>query len=212
MEELLDVIDETDVVIGHATRAAVHAQGLWHRGAHVFLFTADGKLLIQKRSAERVQYPSVWDCSVSEHVKAGESYPVAAQRGLWEELGLAGVDLRPRVRFRMNYGPNDNEISVLFSGTVDPACVCFDPGEIAQVDYHSLDELKNILRDKTLPLSHWFVQLLHWFLDLPSEMKIIETYEESQWMKICACSDDFNRPFRQTTEVVTTKSSSTESR
>jgi len=29
-------------------------------------------------------------------------------------------------------------------------------------------------------------------------------------MKICACSDDFSRFFRQTTEVVTTKFSSTE--
>jgi len=175
-DELFDIVTEEDVVAHQAMRSVAHAQGLWRRGAHVFLFTADGKLLIQKRSAERVQYPSVWDCSVSEHVKAGESYPVAAQRGLWEELGLEGVDLRPLVRFRMNYGPNDNEISVLFQGTVDPARVHFDLIEIAQVDYRSPDKLKIILRDKTLPLSHWFAQMLRWWFGLPSEMEIVETF------------------------------------
>lgn len=176
MDELFDIVTEDDIVTHQAMRSTVHAQGLWHRGVHVFLFTADGKLLIQKRSAERAQYPSVWDCSVSEHIKAGEDYHAAARRGLWEELGLEGVDLRPIVRFRMNYGPNDNEISLLFQGTGDPACVRFDPVEIERVDYCRLAELRDSMREESLPLSRWFVEMLRWFFDQPSEMKIIETY------------------------------------
>jgi isopentenyl-diphosphate delta-isomerase type 1 len=175
-DELFDIVDDNDNVIGQASRTRVHAQGLWHRGVHVFLFTSDGKMLIQKRSADRKQYASIWDGSVSEHVKAGEDYPTAAQRGLWEELGLRDAALTPRLRFRLNYGPHDNEISLLFTGTADPARVRFDPVEIARVDYYSLDELQNIMRDKTLPLSHWFVQMLRWWFAQPSEMEIIETY------------------------------------
>jgi len=176
MDELFDIVTEDDIVTHQAMRSVAHAQGLWHRGVHVFLFTADGKMLIQKRSADRKQYPSVWDCSVSEHVKAGEDYHAAVQRGLWEELGLEKVDLRPIVRFRMNYGPNDNEISTLYKNVANPADVRFDPEEIERVDYYSLDELQNIMRDKTLPLSHWFVQMLRWWFAQPSEMEIIETY------------------------------------
>lgn len=175
-EEIFDIVDENDHVIGQAARSDVHAQGWWHRGVHAFLFTPEGKLLIQQRSADRKQYASLWDCSVSEHVKAGEDYVTAAQRGLWEELGLRGVTLTPRLRFRLNYGPNDNEISALFTGTADPARVQFDPIEIQRVDYRHLDELKIILQKKTLPLSRWFTQILHWYFGQPAELKIIETY------------------------------------
>jgi isopentenyldiphosphate isomerase len=179
-DELLDVVNEQDAVVDQAMRSAIHKRGMWHRGVHVILFTHAGKILIQVRSRERAHYPSLWDCSVSEHVKAGEDYQAAARRGLWEELGLEGVDLRPIVRFRMNYGPNDNEISTLYKGMVDPAEVRFDPVEIERIDYYSLPELQALLQAGNTPFSHWFVQLLHWFLGLPSEMTIIETYKESR--------------------------------
>jgi isopentenyldiphosphate isomerase len=180
MDELFDIVNENDVVTHQALRSVAHARGLWHRGVHIFLFTREGKMLIQLRSKERAQYPSEWDCSVSEHVKAGESYHEAARRGLKEELGMEGIRLQPLVRFRMNYGPNDNEISTLFKGLVDPAGVRFDPVEIERVDYYSLSELQVLMQAGKTPFSKWFVQLLDWLYGLPSEMKIIETLSESR--------------------------------
>jgi isopentenyldiphosphate isomerase len=90
-EELLDIVDDNDIVLGREPRSTVHKVGLQHRGVHVFLFTTDGKMLVQKRSADRASSPSMLDCSVSEHVKAGESYREAAIRGMKEELGLEGA-------------------------------------------------------------------------------------------------------------------------
>lgn len=87
-DELFDVVDEQDHVIGQETRSLVHRRGLWHRGVHVFLFTRAHKLLVQQRSKDRLQAPLAWDCSVSEHVKAGEDYYSAAMRGLKEEMGV----------------------------------------------------------------------------------------------------------------------------
>ncbi|MFN3492117.1 MAG: NUDIX hydrolase, partial [Anaerolineales bacterium] len=81
-DEYLDIVNEQDVTIGKETRKKVHEIGLWHRGAHVFLFDKDGKMLIQKRNASRASNPLRLDCSVSEHVLAGESYAEAARRGL----------------------------------------------------------------------------------------------------------------------------------
>ncbi len=46
-DELFDVVDENNIVIGQEWRSIVHQRGLWHRGVHVFLFTCDGKLLVQ---------------------------------------------------------------------------------------------------------------------------------------------------------------------
>ncbi|GAB4505549.1 MAG: NUDIX domain-containing protein [Anaerolineales bacterium] len=175
-DELLDIVNDNDEVIAQAMRSSVHEGGFLHRGVHAFLFDRQGRLLVQKRSARRAQYPSVWDCSVSEHVKASESYHRAIQRGMLEELGVAGVEVRPLVRFRMEYGHNDHEISTLFEGAVDPVMVTFDTGEIAQVEYHSLAELRAFLENGERPFSHWFEQLLRWTLHEPSVLQVLEIY------------------------------------
>ena len=100
-DELLDIVNDSDEVTGQAMRSVVHQQGLWHRGVHVFLFNEQGEMLIQKRSADRANSPSLWDCSVSEHVKAGESYLEAAMRGLKEEMGVEGIEISRRGKIQM---------------------------------------------------------------------------------------------------------------
>jgi isopentenyldiphosphate isomerase len=41
-DEVFDVVDANDAVIGQATRREVHAQGLWHRAVHVLVFAPEG--------------------------------------------------------------------------------------------------------------------------------------------------------------------------
>lgn len=172
-DELLDIVDNNDKVIGQELRSIIHQCGLQHRGAHILLFTQDGKLLVQKRSRDRASYPSAWDCSVSEHVKSGESYLEAAMRGAKEEMGVEGVTLKPLVRFRMNYGPNDNEISALFKGTVDPTAVRFDPLEVESVEYFDIPDLAKKMQEDSEKFCVWFVQIMNWYLDKPSELQVL---------------------------------------
>jgi len=171
--EMLDIVTEEDMIIEQQPRTVVHQLGLWHRGAHVFLFTADKKLLVQKRSADRVHSPSLLDCSVSEHVQADESYLQAAHRGLKEEMGVEGIELKELAKFRMNYGVNDNEISVLYEGLVEPAQVKFDPVEIASIQYLSMDELKEILGQESEKFCGWFIELLNLYLNGKGKMEIM---------------------------------------
>ena len=173
MDEKLDIVNDEDIVTGQEMRSTVHQLGLQHRGVHVFLFTADGKMLAQKRSADRAASPSALDCSVSEHVKAGESYLDAAMRGMKEEMGVDGIEIKPLVKFRMNYGVNDNEISILYEGVVDPGKVRFDPVEIAEINYYSLDELQTMIEDNNIKFCGWFVELLNWYLKKPTQMSFI---------------------------------------
>ena len=173
-DELFDVIDENDQVIGQEMRSIVHQLGLWHRGAHVLLFTQDDRLLVQQRSKNKTQSPLAYDCSVSEHVTAGESYHEAALRGLSEELGLTGIEITPLVKFKMNYGPNDNEISELYKGTIDPTIVQHDPVEIERIDYYSLDELQEILGDENNNFSYWFEQIFKCYIGNPSALDILK--------------------------------------
>ncbi|MDR1145770.1 MAG: 16S rRNA (adenine(1518)-N(6)/adenine(1519)-N(6))-dimethyltransferase RsmA [Verrucomicrobiales bacterium] len=97
LEEVFDVVDEYDRVIGSGSRAEVHARGLRHRAAHVLIFNADGDLLIQLRSPNKDRHPNTWDSSAAGHVDSGEDYLAAAIRETREELGVtvsAGDELR----------------------------------------------------------------------------------------------------------------------
>ena len=171
-DELLDIASDEDVVIDQQMRSIVHQLGLQHRGVHVFLFTSAGKMLVQKRSADRAASPSMLDCSVSEHVKAGESYLDAAIRGMKEEMGVTGIEIKQLVKFRMNYGINDNEISVLYEGVVDPALVQFDPIEIEEISYYSVNELQEMIKEDNIKICFWFTELLNWYLGNWSKMNL----------------------------------------
>lgn len=178
MDELLDIITDGDIVTGQELRSRVHELGLWHRGVHVFLFTADGKLLIQKRSADRSTAPSLLDCSVSEHVKAGEGYLEAAIRGMKEEMGVDGIELKPLFKLRMKYGINDNEISLLYEGIVDPVHIIFDPVEIESIQYLDLDELRGTIKANPAQFCGWFVEILHAYDNKPTErLQFLEKYQ-----------------------------------
>ena len=174
-DELLDVVDNDDFVIGREMRAIVHQRGLQHRGIHVFLFTPEGRLLIQRRSKDRATSPSLLDCSVSEHVQSGEDYLTAARRGMREELGLKGMEeIHEIVTFRMNYGFNDNQISRLFQGFIDPVMVQFDTVEIEEISYFTTAELLERVEASNATFCRWFVQMVQWATGKPSELSVIK--------------------------------------
>jgi isopentenyl-diphosphate delta-isomerase type 1 len=99
-EEIFDVVNERDEVIGRETRSEVHRRGLLHRAAHVLVFNSRGQVLLQKRSMKKDRQPGVWDSSASGHVDQGEDYDHCAVRELDEEIGLSPV-LPPTRLFKL---------------------------------------------------------------------------------------------------------------
>ncbi len=90
MDEWFEIVDEQDRVIGRARRAECHGNpALVHRTAHVVVFSTDGRLLLQKRSADKDIQPGKWDTAVGGHLAPGENYEEGARRELGEELGLS---------------------------------------------------------------------------------------------------------------------------
>ena len=87
-EELLDVVDENDLIIGVKTRGEIHALNLMHRSVHILVFNSAGELFIQKRSMSKDNDPGLWDSSAAGHVDSGEDYHSCAIRELGEELGI----------------------------------------------------------------------------------------------------------------------------
>src|SRR5436189_1813515 len=87
-EEIFDVVNERDEVIGQECRSEVHRLGLRHRAVHVLIFNQRGEVFLQKRSMQKDTFPGAWDSSASGHLDRGEGYDDCALRELQEELGV----------------------------------------------------------------------------------------------------------------------------
>ena len=88
-EEIFDVVNERDEVIGRAARSDVHRKKLRHRAVHVLVFNSRGEVFLQKRSMKKDTAKGLWDSSSSGHLDHGEDYDPCAVRELREEIGLA---------------------------------------------------------------------------------------------------------------------------
>ncbi|HEV2435025.1 MAG TPA: NUDIX domain-containing protein [Verrucomicrobiae bacterium] len=100
-EEIFDVVNERDEVVGRKPRGEVHRLGLLHRAIHVLVFNSRGETFLQKRSMTKDREPGKWDSSSSGHVDSGEDYDACAVRELREEIGLI-VPKTPECLFRID--------------------------------------------------------------------------------------------------------------
>ncbi|MDT0611341.1 NUDIX hydrolase [Streptomyces lancefieldiae] len=101
-DEILDIVDENDRVVGQARRGDAYAQGLRHRCVFVWARDARGRVFVHRRTATKLVFPSLYDMFVGGVVGAGESYDDAALREAEEELGVRGLP-RPEHLFTFLY-------------------------------------------------------------------------------------------------------------
>src|SRR5882762_10507171 len=91
-DELLDVVDDNDLVVGTITHANAYTpeglNGCFIRASNCFIINSKHQLWIPRRTADKKIAPSGLDYSAGGHVGAGESYEVAMVRELAEELNL----------------------------------------------------------------------------------------------------------------------------
>jgi isopentenyl-diphosphate delta-isomerase type 1 len=93
--EILAIVDESDQIIGSASRAEIHRQQLRHRAVHILVVGPAGEVFVQRRAEHKDCDPGLWDTSAAGHVDYGETYVAAALRELTEELAIEGELLRP---------------------------------------------------------------------------------------------------------------------
>ena len=87
-DEIFDVVNDRNDVIGTAPRGEVHAKKLLHRAVHIFVFNKHGELWLQQRSHLKDVHPLAWDSSAAGHLDSGETYSASASRELKEEIGI----------------------------------------------------------------------------------------------------------------------------
>jgi isopentenyldiphosphate isomerase len=78
MQEILDIVDENNTVVGIATKDEILKKNLIHRGVVVFLFDSKHKIFIHQRTENKMIYPNMWNMTLGGSVASGESFLEAA--------------------------------------------------------------------------------------------------------------------------------------
>ena len=87
-DEILDVVDRNDNVIGQKNRSELHKEYSGFRAINVFLLNTEGQIWIPRRAAHKTSFSLCLDMSCGGYVKCGENYEDALKREVKEELAL----------------------------------------------------------------------------------------------------------------------------
>ena len=160
-QEIYDVVDADDRVIGQATRREIHEKGLLHRSVHILVFNPEGKLFLQKRSLDKDENPGYWDTSSAGHVDSGEDYLSSAHRELMEELGICG-SLQAIMRFAAS--PETFWEHVRVYKCVTDQTIQINPEEISEGRFMTLKEIENAFKNNELQVTSTFRKILAGYL------------------------------------------------
>ncbi|MET0144248.1 MAG: NUDIX domain-containing protein [Ilumatobacteraceae bacterium] len=141
-DELVDIVDGDDEVVGTVTRSRMRRERLRHRTAFIVISSTDGRLLVHRRSEDKDVWPGRWDLAVGGVVGSGESYEQAARRELAEEVGV--TDAEPHEVTVGRYADDDVDLVAHVFRIVHDGPFRFADGEVVEarwVDRPGLDAL-----------------------------------------------------------------------
>ena len=146
-EEIFDVVNDRDEIVGRQARSEVHRLGLKHRAVHVVIFNGRGEIFLQKRSMNKDCFPGAWDSSASGHLDVGESYDACAVRELREELGLE-VQQPLEQLFKIDACPETGQEFVWVYRSVAEGPFALQPEEIERGAWFTPDELTRWIKGR----------------------------------------------------------------
>ncbi len=138
-DEIFDVVDERDAVIGTERRAVVHANHLRHRAVHIVLRTAANQVFLPHRAKGKDMTQACFVSSFRGHLDSGEDYLPAAVRELGEELGVAVPGLEPVLKIEA-CRQTGNEFVWVYRGVHEGPFV-LQPEEISDGRFFAPDEV-----------------------------------------------------------------------
>ena len=157
--EALIIVDAQDRILGHGTKAELHqGTGTLHRAFSIFLFNDAGHVLLQQRSADKPLWPGYWSNTCCSHPRRGESYGIATQRRLKEELGVeAPLRFTHRFRYQAQFSAEgaEHELCSVYVGRIDGDPMP-NPQEVSDWQWVSPSALDEWLDTNPEDLTPWF--------------------------------------------------------
>lgn len=158
-EEVYDVVNDQDEVVGTATRKQVHHNpSLIHRAAGAYIFNHQKQLLMQKRSKSKDMFPGYWAFSVGGHVDSGSTYDETVRREMREELGFE-IPVVP-IQKVLQKEPEETEFWQVYIGIHDGPFPDFNKTEADEVRFFDVDTLVAAAKDGSIPMPPNVTKLL----------------------------------------------------
>lgn len=160
--EPLILVDENDQPLGTLSKGACHdGEGRLHRAFSVFLFDANGRLLIQQRAAGKRLWPGYWANSCCSHPRADEEMDEATLRRVSEELGLEespALEFVYKFRYHARYENegSEHELCWVYLGRVDADSLYPNALEIAEWRFLEADAVDDLMNTEGESVAPWF--------------------------------------------------------
>lgn len=120
--ERVILVDRRDRERGTEEKHRAHMRGERHRGFSVFIFSSDGKYLLQQRALSKYHSGGLWANACCGHPRPGESLLHAAHRRLREEMGFdAPIEEMFSYTYKvgLDHGLTEHEFLHVFRGRYD---------------------------------------------------------------------------------------------
>ncbi len=156
MEEVI-LVDKNNNVIGFMEKIEAHQKGLLHRAFSVFIFNSKQQLLLQRRALNKYHSAGLWTNTCCSHPRRDESFIVAANRRLSEEMGIT-CKLKYAFEFiykaNLDHNLSEHELDHVFLGKSDKTPV-LNKEEAMDYKYISLDDLKIEIQNNPDSYTEW---------------------------------------------------------
>lgn len=161
----LVLVDKKDKILGFGEKYKTHKIPVnLHRAISILIFNKDkSQMLITKRALAKPTWGGFWSNAVCTHPYPNESYQNAAERRLFEELGIK-TSLTEAFNFiyeaKMDGGVwGECELDHVFTGIYEGP-IKYDSKEISEYKWIGTGELRNDLKENPKKYTPWFKIIL----------------------------------------------------
>lgn len=162
--ELWDVYNRDRTKSGKTmVRGEKNEKGVYRLVVHACIFNSKGEMLIQQRQPFKSGWSNMWDITVGGSAIAGETSQTAAEREIFEEIGLKInlQNVQPNLTINFDSGFDD---VYLIERDLDVNDLVLQYEEVQQVKWATLDEILQKLDDGTfIP---YYKSLIQLFFDM----------------------------------------------
>ena len=168
------LVDTSDRSIGEMDKLEAHVKGSLHRAFSIFIFNAEGHMLIHQRAAHKYHGAGLWTNACCSHPQWGEELLSSAQERLLAEMGMT-CPIQKVYDF-IYYVPVENN---LIEHEYDHVFVGYsnanpnpNPEEVQDFKWISIPSLKADLQEHPHRYTYWFKQILPELLTYLDKNKI----------------------------------------
>lgn len=157
-QEYVILVDEQDHELGFMEKLQAHREGKLHRAFSVFVFNDREQLLLQQRALGKYHSAGLWTNTCCSHPRPNETVKDAANRRLFEEMGMA-CELKITTSFiyktPFENGLTEHELDYVLIGysNQDPV---INSEEVEHFKWISLEEVKKDVTVNPAHYTSWF--------------------------------------------------------